>query len=367
MSQVTALATLHLNDAAGEPLVLDEIGRLLLAVKTAGTLAAGAQACNLSYRYAWGRLRDAERRLGAPLLSGTRGRGSRLSPLGECLIWATQLAEERLSASLDALSGEVGAALQRAVGETLGHRARAELADGLRLRASHGYAVAALVAALQERGTDVDLKYRENAEALSALAAGECDLAGFYVPIGAFRAAVAEPYRGWLAQDRHCLIRLTRRKQGLYLPHGNPLGIVGLRDLARDDVRVVNRQPGSGTRVLLDLLLAEAGVDPAHINSSASTELTHSALAAFVASGMADAGFGVQPAATQFGLDFVPVAEEDYFFACERDALDNPPLAAVLAVLRDAAFQAGVSRLAGYEPVGCGEIVDVDSGLDGRP
>ncbi len=182
----------------------------------------------------------------------------------------------------------------------------------LRIHASHGYAVAALVSALVDGHAQVDIKYRESVEAVMALARGECDLAGFHLPHGTFRENCAQIYRPWLDDTRHVLIHLTRRKQGLFIPRGNPKGVVGLADLARDDVRFVNRQPGSGTRMLLDLALREIGIDPEAINGYASAELTHSAIAAFVASGMADLGFGVEPAAHHFGLAFIPVVDEDY-------------------------------------------------------
>jgi molybdate-binding protein len=122
----------------------------------------------------------------------------------------------------------------------------------------------------------------------------------------------------------------------------------------------------SGTRVLLDLTLRKIGIDPDRINGYALTELTHSAIAAFVASDMADVGFGVQPAATQFGLDFIAVVDEDYYFACERAKLDLAPLATILEILRSDAFKERVDRLDGYAPASCGELVEVAAGLAGR-
>jgi molybdate transport repressor ModE-like protein len=357
MIRVTAKAGLHVTDRSGQEFALDEVARILEAIHRHGTLTAGAREVGLSYRYAWGLMRDVETRLGGSLTTGARGRGSVLSPLGEKLLWASHMLEERLGTNLETLASEIAVELNRVLSD-----------DGVgtvRIRASHGYAVAALISALYARAIPVDLKYRENAEALGALAARECDLAGFYVPIGEFRSVVSALYRRWLDPARHQLIYLTRRQQGLFLPAGNPKGITGLHDLARVDLRVVNRQPGSGTRVLLDLLLAKAGVDATRINNSASTELTHSALAAFVASGMADVGFGVQPAATQFGLDFIPVAEEDYFFAYERDAMRQAPLSIINDILNDPRYQDTVRKLAGYDPAQCGKQMDVDSGLAG--
>jgi molybdate-binding protein len=159
------------------------------------------------------------------------------------------------------------------------------------------------------------------------------------------------------------LVHLTRRKQGLFLGKGNPKGIGGLSDLARDDIRFVNRQPGSGTRMLLDLALRKVGVDPDRVNGYASTELTHSAIAAFVASGMADVGFGVEPAAHHFGLDFIPIVDEDYYFACDRVRLERAPLATVIELLRGTAFRQGVEQLDGYDPRDCGKLLDLELGL----
>lgn len=356
MLRITAKAGLHLVGPDGREFALEEVARLLDAIRVHGTLAAAVRESGLSYRYAWGLMRDIESRLGGALTTGARGRGSSLSPLGDKLVWASRMLEERIGTSLETLTSEIAVELNRTLSDDNG---------ALRMRASHGYAVAALISALYARAVPVDLKYRENAEALSALAARECDIAGFYVPIGEFRAAVSDLYRRWLDPARHQLIHLTRRRQGLFLPSGNPKGVTGLRDLARTDLRVVNRQPGSGTRILFDLLLAKAGVDATRVNNSASTELTHSALAAFVASGMADVGFGVQPAATQFGLDFIPIAEEDYFFACERDALRQPPVSIIADILGDPRYHDTVRKLAGYDPACCGMRFDVDEGLTG--
>jgi molybdate-binding protein len=233
----------------------------------------------------------------------------------------------------------------------------------VRIHASHGYAVAALVTALVADEVPLDIKYRDSAEAITALARGECDLAGFHLPRGEFRAACADKYREWLDPQRHVLVHLTRRKQGLFLAKGNPKRIDGLTDLARDDIRFVNRQHGSGTRMLIDLALRRVGVDPDRVNGYASTELTHSAIAAFVASGMADVGFGVEPAAHHFGLDFVPIVDEDYYFACERARLERLPLAAVIDVLRGGAFRQRVAQLDGYDPQECGKLVELDQGL----
>jgi molybdate-binding protein len=119
--------------------------------------------------------------------------------------------------------------------------------------------------------------------------------------------------------------------------------------------------------MLLDLALRRVGVDPDRVNGYASTELTHSAIAAFVASGMADVGFGVEPAAHHFGLEFVPIVDEDYYFACNRAQLERAPLATVIEMLRSVAFKSGVARLEGYDPQDCGALLNLDDGLGPVP
>jgi molybdate-binding protein len=116
---------------------------------------------------------------------------------------------------------------------------------------------------------------------------------------------------------------------------------------------------GSGTRVVLDLLLAGEGIASAAIAGYESAEFTHAAVAAFVASGMADAGFGVETAARRFNLDFIPVIREQYFLACNANALATPAIAAVQAVMESAAFKATVAGFPGYDGGLCGTHVKV--------
>ncbi|MBN3789294.1 substrate-binding domain-containing protein [Burkholderia sp. Ac-20353] len=356
MIRIECDAYLLVRDSNGATASLSDVAPLLELVARTGSIAQAAQVKGLSYRHAWGLLRALEACVGGALIETARGKGSTLSELGQAVVDAQRLARSRLDGNLRALAAEVASDLNRRLAQRDG---------AVRIHASHGYAVAALVSALVEAHASVDIKYRESVEAVQALARGECELAGFHLPRGAFREQCAQIYQPWLDDTRHVLIHLTRRKQGLFLPRGNPKRVSGLSDLARDDIRFVNRQPGSGTRMLLDLALRGIGVDPERINGYASAELTHSAIAAFVASGMADLGFGVEPAAHHFGLDFIPVVDEDYYFACERARLDERPLAGVLALLRDARFIERVAHLDGYDPAACGTLTSVAAGLAG--
>ncbi|MGI4812669.1 MAG: substrate-binding domain-containing protein [Janthinobacterium lividum] len=358
MAQVSPRTDLFLAGDAGPGVALRDIVALLTQILALGSIARAAEQCNLSYRHAWGLLRSAEAALEGPLITKSRGKGSLVTPLGEILMRAEATRTQRLDGLAQRLSDEVTQQISDEIQRLRGAPAR------LRVLASHGYAVAALLDALQASGAAIDFSYRESVEAVRMMSRGDCELAGFHLPLGEFRAACGAGYRASLDPRRHVLIYLTRRKQGLFLPPGNPAGVHGLADLARPALRFVNRQPGSGTRILLDLALRAQGIEPATVNGHATTELSHSAIAAFVASGMADVGFGVEPAARQFGLDFLPVLEEDYFFVGERRRLEAAPLADMLKVLRTPAFHRVIDRLAGYNARECGKVLEIDAGFD---
>src|SRR6202022_1389809 len=119
---------------------------------------------------------------------------------------------------------------------------------------------------------------------------------------------------------------------------GNPLKIKSLKDIVDRKARLCNRAPDSGTRLLFDQLLALHKIDEAAINGAQQMEFTHAAVAAYVASGMADASFGVEAAARQFGLDFIRVLTEDYFFVCKRAFLETEPMQRVLDIMKGREF-----------------------------
>lgn len=144
------------------------------------------------------------------------------------------------------------------------------------------------------------------------------------------------------------------------LAAGNPQKIYEFKDLLRPGVRFVNRQPGSGTRLLLDLLLQKEGVDHSRINGYEQCELTHAAVAAAVASGMADAGYGVETPARQFKLEFIANQVERYFFLCDEKAFGLPAIQAMLVILRSPGFRAAVDSLPGYQADESGQTVELD-------
>jgi putative molybdopterin biosynthesis protein len=144
---------------------------------------------------------------------------------------------------------------------------------------------------------------------------------------------------------------------------GNPLGLAGLADLPRTHARFINRALGTGTRVLLDELLAQLKMLPADLNGYGDTEPSHTAVAQAVASGAADAGLGIEAAARSRGLDFVALLQEDYYLVCLKAALAQEPVQALLEVLRSPAWQERMAALPGYQPEHSGEVLSLRAQL----
>jgi len=144
------------------------------------------------------------------------------------------------------------------------------------------------------------------------------------------------------------LVECVKRTQGLMLPKGNPKGVGGFEDLARGGLRFVNRQKGSGTRVLTDYLCRGNGIDVAKIRGYDREEFTHNSVAALVAAGSADAGMGIYSAAKLHGLDFVPVCLEQYDFLVPDRSWGLSMVQMLLRAMGSEAFRLRLVALGGY-------------------
>lgn len=338
---------ISLPQASDEALDVTLLIQLLSCIQTEGSIAAAGRALALSYRHAWGILRDAEALFGGKLIVKQPGRGTHLSELSHILIQADKRFSARLAPTLDSLASELEAELRRVLPSE---------SKAVRLYASHGFAVETLLALMRTKNVMAEIRYRNSSEALAALSNGECDLAGFHVPRGEFQTPVLQQYRKWLAPD-YTLIQVATRTQGLFLAHGNPRGVKGLTDLTRKSIRFVNRQAGSGTRMLLEMMLQKKRLHAQAINGFETAEFTHAAVAAYIASGMADAGFGIETAARRFDLHFIPLATERYFFATKAASLHLDGVQQIIALLRSEEFRAAAAGLEGYDAVKAGSVL----------
>ena len=342
----------HLVGDADEALD-DRLLPLLETVAATGSLAAAVTACGISYRAAWGLLRDYQRKLGAPLVLLERGRGASLTATGAQLLRAQQVAAQRLARILPVLAIELGPAQRRA-----------DQRPVLRLRvaASHDLALAALSGMLSESaGVALELAVMGSLHALREFGEGRADVAGFHVPIDARAASDIAPFLRWLRVRRDKLVRFVDREQGFILPRGNPARVKHFRDIAALGLRFVNRQRGSGTRLLIDRMIAAEKIAPAGLEGYAREEFTHPAVAATVASGGADAGFGLRAAAAEYRLAFVPMVRERYFVAVRTRDLETAAVTRLIAALSSPAFTAMARRLPGYRPAAAGSIVGIEA------
>lgn len=326
---------------------------LLKAIGATASLTAAVASCGVSYRAAWGLLRDYERRAGTPLALLERGRGARLTAAGQGLLDGERQAALRLAPHLRALDIEIGAAP---------HKQKPASVVPLRIAASHDLALAALAAGLaSEVALDLDLSFVGSLHGLREFAEGRAGLAGFHVPMGGRIAWDRTPFVRGLNARRHRLIRFVDRDQGLILPRGGAAGVASLRDVAERALRFINRQRGSGTRVLIDQILASESVDPRDLDGYDREEFTHLAVAATVASGGADAGFGLRAAAAEYGLAFVPLVRERYYLAVRATDVEAPGVARLIRLLRSRAFGALSRRFPGYRSAAAGTVVPLDA------
>jgi len=319
-----------------EPRVIE----LLRGITLHGSLQGAVAQAGLSYRHAWGTLGGVENGLGERLVVLERGRGARLSPLGAQLLAAADAAATELAPHLKHIETELA---RRLAPPRAGSRAK------VRVHASHDLALLRLRERLgRSRRFHFDLHFQGSLDCLAALKRGQCDVAGFHVPDTTAPGALLEQFRPWLKEKTLRLLHFVNRQQGLLVARGNPLRLATLGDLVRRRANFVNRQPGSGTRLCFDHLLAANHIRPAQINGYRHEEFTHAAVAATVASGMAQAGFGIEAAAREQQLDFVPIITERYFLAARATTWERPGAAALLAALRGRTLESVVGTLPGY-------------------
>jgi molybdopterin molybdochelatase len=226
-----------------------------------------------------------------------------------------------------------------------------ELEDTLVCIGSHDLSLDVLSSHMKARGGQggIASAHVGSLAGILSLRKGEAHLAGIHLldpETGEYNRTYLQRF---LPGREIALMNLVYRNQVLIVPKGNPLNIKTLADLVKPDIRFINRQGGSGTRVLLDYLLQKQGLTKEQILGYEREEFTHLAVAVAVASGAADVGLGIQSAAEALGLDYVPVGQERYDLAIPREYLENPHMKAMISVIQSKAFQEDVLALGGYD------------------
>jgi putative molybdopterin biosynthesis protein len=226
---------------------------------------------------------------------------------------------------------------------------------------SHDNALDVLADQIRASGSTVSLSSSHvgSLGGLMAIKKGVCHMAGSHLLEPADGSYNISYIRRYLPGVPIKLVNLVLRDQGLIVARGNPKAISKIQDLARPDVIFINRQGGSGTRVLLDFKLGQAGMGAEAINGYANEEFTHMAVAVAVLSGAADAGMGIYAAAKALDLDFIPVVTEQYDLVIPGVHFEGPLVQAVLETIASPAFKRRVEGLGGYHTEKTGTVVDV--------
>jgi putative molybdopterin biosynthesis protein len=325
---------------------------MLSAIHRTGSVAQTAQYLGLSYRHVWGSLKRWEDALGSKLILWERGKRARLSGFGEKLLFAEQRAKARVLPQIENLVAEMEREFALAFDPN---------AHVLSLFASHDLALPRLKDFMaHEAKLHLDLQFRGSMACVAALSRGECMLAGFHVSEDRAPGTLTQKtFKRLLKPGKHKLINFLSRQQGLIVGACNPKEITSLHDLKRSGIRFVNREPGSGTRLEIEQLLARENIASAAINGYGFVETTHLAVAAAVASGQADVGFGISAAAAQFGLDFIPLLREQYYLACLKETLNEPAIIKLRELLKNNRWQGIIKNLPGYDTASAGDVISL--------
>jgi putative molybdopterin biosynthesis protein len=212
----------------------------------------------------------------------------------------------------------------------------------------------------------IDLTFQGSVDAVRSLNERQCLIAGFHVPILDAAAPIfSKALKPLLKPGLHTLIGCSRRTQGLMLRRELAAQVRGFADIPNLQLRFVNRQAGSGTRMLVEHLMQQHAIAPdALVGYEQHIEHSHVAAALCIASGVADVGVGVEAAALEFGLHFEPLVEENYFLGCLKENVSRPAVERLRTVLASARWREILANLPGYKPSEApGSLLAVDDAL----
>ena len=276
---------------------LDAVLRLLNEVQKCGNLRIAANRCGYSYRKAWDSLKQVETLFDATLVKMHRGKGSELSPLGQKLL---EIEHENKRFFNDALTTAADKA-QNALQALLPAQQK------LRIIASDSEKLSKL----RQQQLPVSLQIEGSSQALVAYAEGKCDMAGFHIAVDEGSKAQLNQFSQYLDQKNDQFILLEQRQQGLMSHPERPVDT--LQQLIDQKLLFVNRQTGSGTRLLMDNLLKNHHIRPQQLQGYYHEEHTHLAVASMIISRQADAGLGIESVAKSLNLHFAAITREYYF------------------------------------------------------
>ncbi|MGD0232101.1 MAG: molybdopterin biosynthesis protein [Syntrophorhabdales bacterium] len=224
-------------------------------------------------------------------------------------------------------------------------RPEGELADRINIVGSHDLSLDVLRDMIKTRRPAIDLvsAHVGSLSGIIAMQKGIIDLVTTHILDEREKVYNIPAIRRYLAERKVRLVHITKRIQGLLVAKGNPKGIRGVADLARPDVRFVNRQLGSGTRILLDMMLKERGIEAREIRGYDREESTHTAVALLVKEGIADTGLAIHAVSRIFSLDFIPLMEEEYDLIVTEEFAGDARFALLMELLASPEFASRLS------------------------
>ena len=317
---------------AKDPAIVDLVWltALLKDIDHGKTLMSACKKMGLSYRNVWQKLNEVELALGFKLIDRVRGHGSQLSEYARYLIQFTEDFDQKTM--------------------RLGQSSLSHLEEGFaqfRVKAKKQWCFASSSDPIIQKAVlnigGFELITAGSGEALERLLNYEVDIAGFHVSDPQSSLIISRR----LQKEGMKIFPVMKRVQGLLVAKGNPLNIISARDLTRPKIRFINRQKGSGTRLLFDTILAKEGIDAHGIKGYENEEFTHSAIATAIIAKKADAGMGVKSIALENDLDFIQLKDEIFFLAMNADLSLNSDLAKLIRKIR---ILSGASP--GYKSIG---------------
>jgi len=320
------------NKSAKNPTVVDLVWltSLLKDIEHGKTLMSACKKMGLSYRNVWQKLNEVEQALGFKLMDRVRGHGSQLSEYAQYLIQFTDDFDQKTL--------------------RLGQTSLSHLEEGFtqfRVKAKKQWRLASSSdPIIQKSVMDIggfELMTAGSGEALERLLNYEVDIAGFHVSDPHSSKIISKR----LQKEGMHIVPVMKRVQGLMVAKGNPLNITSIKDLLRPKMRFINRQKGSGTRLLLDTILSKEGINPYGIHGYQNEEFTHSAIAMSILAKRADVGMGVKSVAIENGLDFIQVKDELFFLAMGEGLSANKDLAKLIRKIRSLS-----GETPGYKSIG---------------
>jgi len=243
--------------------------------------------------------------------------------------------------------------------ENIGVKKTRELKDHIVIMGSNDFTIELLSHELSRRYPAYSLSFSNvgSIGGLIALGRGSSHIAGCHL----FDPDTGEynlPYlHRYLPDLETIVVNLVYRDLGLILKPKNPLNITRIEDLAQPKIRIINRQEGSGTRILFDFELGRLGIDSNRINGYEKEVNTHNEVAMAVLSGMAEVGLGILSAAKMLGLQFIHITKERYDLVIPKENFSAKPLNALLEVVRSQEFKAKIEQMGGYDTKDSGQIM----------